>query len=393
MTQITTTRAVPTRAYKRCTRCVMDTSAAEIAFNAAGECNFCTDFRRDAHAVVFEDEGARAKRLADLVERVKRDGRGKTYDCIIGVSGGVDSSWTLVKAVELGLRPLAVHMDNGWNSELAQNNIANLVHSLDVHLYTHVINWPEYRGLMQAFFDADVIDIELLYDNAMLAVNNIQARRYDLGFILSGSNTATEGMPLPAGWNWYKRDKRNIRAIARRFGDTRISTFPLYGTIDYLLNQFYHRISWVPFLDYINYDKAEALHGLESNFGYKRYPFKHYESIFTRFYQGYILPRKFGVDKRLTHFSTLIMSQQMSREDALAALSGPPYESEARLEEDLAYFLKKMGWTREQLDAYLARPEVPHSAYPTERPLKDLLSGGVRTRLPDTIVKRLLSLR
>jgi N-acetyl sugar amidotransferase len=378
------------RPHQRCTRCVMDTTAPDISFNERGECNYCSDFLRDATAVVFEAPAEKQRKLQALVERVKRDGRNKPYDCIVGVSGGVDSSWTLVKTVELGLRPLAVHMDNGWNSELAQNNIANLVRTLGVDLHTHVINWQEYRQLMQAFFDADVIDVELLYDNAMLAVNNQQARKYNLGYILSGSNTATEGMPLPEGWNWYKRDKRNILAIARRFGSVNIKTFPIFSTLDYLVNQFVRRIKWVPFLDYIVYDKEEALNRLEADFGYKRYPFKHYESVFTRFYQGYILPQKFNVDKRLTHLSTLVMSKQMSREDALAALEGIAYESQERLDEDLGYFLKKMGWSRAQLDDYLQRPGVPHSAYPTERPFKELLSQRLRQRLPIGMVRTLL---
>lgn len=378
------------RAFQRCTRCVMDTTAPDITFDAQGICNYCTAFLRDASDVVFEDPIAKERKLQALVERVKRDGRGKPYDCIVGVSGGVDSSWSLVKAVELGLRPLAVHMDNGWNSELAQNNIANLVRTLGVDLHTHVINWHEYRKLMQAFFDADVIDVELLYDNAMLAVNNQQARKYNLGYILSGSNAATEGMPLPEGWNWYKRDKRNILALARRFGNVKISTFPIISTFDFLINQFIFRIKWVPFLDYLQYDKAAALERLEKDFGYKRYPYKHYESVFTRFYQGYILPKKFNVDKRLTHLSTLVMAEQMTRDEAIKALEGIAYESPERLEEDITYFLKKMGWTRAQLDEYLRRPGVPHSAYPTERPLKEFLSIGLRRRLPAAMVRSLL---
>lgn len=369
----------PMQAYQRCTRCVMDTTARVITFDDQGQCNYCTDFLRDASKVVFEDPAEKQARLDELVGRVKRDGKGKSYDCIVGVSGGVDSSWALVKAVELGLRPLAVHMDNGWNSELAQNNIANLVRTLGVDLYTHVINWDEYRNLMQAFFDADVIDIELLYDNAMLAVNYQQAQKYNLNYILSGSNAATEGMTLPEGWNWYKRDKRNIFAIARKFGNAKIKTFPTFSTVDFLINQFIRNIKWVPFLDYIPYEKENSLNLLEKDFGYKRYPYKHYESIFTRFYQGYILPEKFQVDKRLTHLSTLVMSGQMTREAAIDSLSGIAYESQERLDEDITYFLKKMGWSRDQLEIYLRRPEVSHAAYPTEKPLKDFLLMRARS--------------
>ena len=193
-----------------CNRCVMDTTAADITFDENGVCNYCTEFLSRSGHILNKSPEQRKVELDAFVSKVKADGKGKKYDCIVGVSGGVDSSWVLVKAVELGLRPLAVHMDNGWNSELAQNNIANLIKYLNVDLYTHVIDWQEYRGLMQAFFDADVIDIELLYDNAMLSVNYQKASYYGLKYILSGSNQSYEGMAMPKNWNWLKFDKRNI---------------------------------------------------------------------------------------------------------------------------------------------------------------------------------------
>lgn len=361
------------QAYRQCTRCIMDTSASEISFDENGFCNFCKDFLINSSSVLNENQAKKADKLVGLVNQIKASGRRKRYDCIIGVSGGVDSSWTLVQAVNLGLRPLAVHMDNGWNSELAQNNIANMVRNLGVDLFTYVIDWEEYRELMQAFFDADVIDVELLYDNAMLAVNYSQARKYGIRYILSGSNTATEGMSMPEGWNWFKRDKRNIYGIARHFGLGKINSFPAFSVLDHIYCTFIARIRWVPFLDYTNYIKEDALSSLEADYGYKRYPFKHYESIFTRFYQGYILPNKFGVDKRLLHFSTLVMSGQLSRADALKAAEGIAYASQRLLDEDTAYFLKKMRWTSKQLDAYIKRSEVPHDRYPTEKPLWDFL--------------------
>jgi len=175
----------------------MDISAADIFFDAKGICNFCTEFLREKSNIIFEDLKKKEEKLKYFIKKVKEEGKEKKYDCIVGVSGGVDSSWTLAKVKELGLRPLVVHMDNGWNSELAQNNIANLVQNLQVDLYTHVINWNEYRELMQAFFEADVIDVELLYDNAMLAVNYQQANKYGVKYILSGSNSSTEGMRMP----------------------------------------------------------------------------------------------------------------------------------------------------------------------------------------------------
>lgn len=357
-----------TRSYQVCTRCVMDSSASGITFDEHGVCSYCTEFLDRSGHTLNKDPALRKQELDAFVAKVKADGKGKRYDCVIGVSGGVDSSWALVQAVKLGLRPLAVHMDNGWNSELAQNNIANLVRGLGADLYTHVIEWDEYRNLMQAFFDADVIDVELLYDNAMFGVNYSQASKHGVKFILGGMNQATEGMRIPTNWNWFKFDKRNIKALGMRFGKTRIKTFPAIGTLDYVWYEFVRRIRWVPFLDYLEFNKFEALDVMRRDYGYKPYPYKHYESIFTRFYQGYILPEKFEVDKRRLHLGTLVVSGQMSREAALAGLNGIPYPSDSALEEDKQYFLKKMGWSAGQLAHYINRPARSHMAYPSERP-------------------------
>jgi N-acetyl sugar amidotransferase len=368
-----------------CTRCVMDTTARTITFDDAGQCNYCSEFIDRAGADLTKDPAVRQHDYDHLVERVKAAGRGKDYDCIIGVSGGVDSSWTLVQAVRSGLRPLAVHMDNGWNSELAQSNIENLVRTLDVDLFTYVIDWPEYRAMMQSFFDADVIDIELLYDNAMYAVNFQQAHERKTRFILAGTNLATEGMRIPSAWNWLKYDKRNIKALRASLDDGSMSSFPSLGTLGYVWNLAVRRITWVSFLDYTDYQKAPAIAELVRDFNYKPYPHKHYESVFTRLYMGYILPTKFNVDMRKVDFSNLIISGQMSREDALAALEAPAYPSQADLDGDIAYFLKKLGWTADEWDAYLQRPERPHAAFASERARYDLFRRFSQRYRPATV--------
>jgi N-acetyl sugar amidotransferase len=365
--------------YKICTKCIMDTSVEDIVFDEAGVCNYCNEFLARSGDILNKSNELKTGELNLLVKNIKDQGKGKPYDCIVGVSGGVDSSWVLVKVVELGLRPLAVHMDNGWNSELAQNNIANLIGKLGVDLYTHVINWSEYKGLMQAFFDADVIDVELLYDNAMLAVNYQMARKYNLKHILAGTNQATEGMKIPSNWNWFKYDKKNIYGLARKFGEIKIKSLPTMGTIDYINDVYFKGIKWRSFLDNFPYNKFEALDVLKREYNYKPYPYKHYESIFTRFYQGYILPKKFSADKRRVHLSTLVVAGQMSREDALTDLKKLPYPSEKALEEDIDYFIKKMGWTKKQLDEYLRRPEIAHSNYPTEKPFWNFFSRLLAT--------------
>ncbi|MBT5632665.1 MAG: N-acetyl sugar amidotransferase [Nitrospina sp.] len=357
----------------------MDTSAGDIYFDKNNICNYCSDFIERYGHILDKDPEQRRHELDILLAEVKKQGKGKQYDCVIGISGGVDSSWALVQAVRHGLRPLAVHMDNGWDSELAQNNIANLIKGLGVDLYTHVINWNEYRSLMQAFFDADVIDVELLYDNAMLAVNYQQSAEHGIKYILAGSNQATEGMRLPKGWTWLKFDKRNIKSIGNRFGNTRLKTFPSIGTLEFVYYEFVRKIRWIPFLDNFEYNKLEATDILKHEFGYKPYPFKHYESIFTRFFQGYILPNKFKVDKRRVHLGTLVTSGQMTREQAISGLEGIAYPSERALEDDKIYFTKKMGWTLQKLQDYINRPPKHHAVYPSEKMFWDALIKTYRT--------------
>ena len=352
--------------YKQCNRCVMDTTAENIFFDDNGYCNFCSEF------LVRFNKGYSdlSSNLESFISKIKNDGKGKIYDCIVGVSGGADSSYTLYLAKKYGLRVLAVHMDNGWNSELASNNIEKLISKMEVDFYSHVIDWDEYKKLMHSFFDADVINIELLYDNAMLAVNYRLASKYGIKYILSGSNNATEGMMMPGNWNWNNYDKRNIRSIAKT-QNVKIKTFPLIGTIDYLYYRLIKKIKWIPFLDYVDYNKADSMEFLEKNYQFKKYPYKHYESVFTRFYQGYILPTKFEVDKRILHFSNLIMSNQMKRAEAIKKLNTIPYNSESELLEDKNYVLKKLNWTNKKLQSYISRKEITHSEYSTQKPFWD----------------------
>ena len=230
----------------------MDTSTGDISFDSNGVCNYCTAFA----GKLDRDKGALANRQAhreDFLDRVRADGKGKEYDCIVGLSGGVDSSYALYLAIENGLNPLAVHLDNGWNSELASHNIANLVNKLGVDLYTHVIDWDENRDMQRSFFKAHVVDIEILMDNAQAAVNYQQAKKYKLKNILSGTNTATEGIGYSKRFYQFKFDVKNIRSIHKKFGSIPIKTHPLISTIDWLFYEHMRGIKWINFLDYFNY--------------------------------------------------------------------------------------------------------------------------------------------
>ncbi|WP_363319785.1 N-acetyl sugar amidotransferase [Accumulibacter sp.] len=355
-----------------CTRCIMDTTASDIDFDDQGACSYCTDFlarlKRTGLAATVDQRNA-------FLERVRHDGKGRDYDCIVGLSGGVDSSYALLLAVRHGLRPLAVHLDNGWNSELAVHNISNLVSSLKVDLFTHVIDWNENKDLQLSFFKANVIDIEMLMDNAMMALNYRLARQYNVKWILAGTNRSTEGMHMPSNWNWLKYDARNIKAIHRRFGSVPIRTHPLISVAGFIWNRYVLGILWTSFLDYFDYRKDEALAILDKEVGYRPYPYKHYESVFTRFYQGHILPRKFGVDKRKLHFSTLVVTGQMTRDHALELMSQSTYPDPDQESSDYSFVLKKLRFSNDDFKSYMAAPSVPHNAYASEKLLWDTLYG------------------
>lgn len=367
--------------FTRCNKCLMDTSAKNFERYEDGSCNFCREFFLNYNSWLENDERILAQKRSDLLNKIKSQGKNKKYDCIIGLSGGVDSCFALVKAVENGLRPLVVHMDNGWNSELAQNNIYNIVEALGVDMITHVIDWDEYRVMMEAFFRASVIDVELLYDNFMLSANYRTANKFGLKYILSGSNFATEGIRMPEGWNWYKFDGKNIRGISRDFGKNSIFSIKPITTFNLAYFTVIKGIKWLPFLDYFDYDKKSAIDTLQGSFNFKPYPYKHYESIFTRFYQGYILPEKFGIDKRKLHLSNLILTGQINRSTGLKTLQDSPYPSQNDLDIDKQYFLKKMGWSESNLINYLATPPVPHEHFPNEKKLLNTIKKFVPKEL------------
>ncbi len=235
---------------------------------------------------------------------------------------------------------------------------------------------------MQAFFNANVVDIELLYDNAMLAVNYKLAKKFNIKYILSGMNNSTEGMAIPENWHWYKFDKMNIKAIAKKNGLNKFDTFPSISTFEKLLYEKIFQVKWINILDFLNYKKDDVLNKLEKNYGYKRYKYKHYESIFTRFYQGYILPEKFGIDKRLMHLSTLIITKQINRAKAIEIIKEKPYSDIQDLKNDKLYFLKKMNWTEEELKDYLSRDIFSHEVFDSEIKVRKFL----KKILPESII-------
>ena len=352
------------RQYQRCTRTIMDTTDPDIWFDAEGVSSHVHKFEEVfAPQLRRAQAGERLGELHDLVEEIKKAGEGKPYDCIVGVSGGVDSTFLAMKAVELGLRPLIVHFDSGWNSELAVSNIHNLVTSLGLDLYTHVVDWREMKDLQLSFFKASVANADTPTDHAFGWVAYQQARKYGIKYILSGGNAATESI-LPAAWGYNASDARHLKAIQRRFGTVKLKTYPTMGIFQrYIWYPLVRRISTVRPLDFMNYVYTDAKKEITEKVGWRDYGGKHYESVFTRYFQGYYLPHKFGFDKRLAHYSSLIVSDQLTRDEALSLMESANYPADLR-NQDHEFIAKKLGITVEELDDIESRPPVSFREYP-----------------------------
>ncbi len=345
-----------------CTKLVMDTTDPDITFDAEGVCNYWHEWQR--FQSTLPDAAEKARRLDAAVAKIKREGKGKPYDSVIGLSGGVDSSYLAGLAKTLGLRPLAVHFDNGWNTELAVSNIEQLVTRLGYDLETFVMDWDEFRDLQRAYFKASVIDLEVPTDHMILGALHRTASRHGIRTVLSGTNIATEWL-LPRQWHYRKFDFANIKAIHDRFGEVPMKKLPALGLKQQLWYQHVRGIRAVALLDLVDYNKAEAKAHLMSELGWRDYGGKHHESVFTRFYQGYILPRKWDADKRKAHWSSLILSGQATREEALRDLQQPPYDEELQ-QQDKAYVAKKLGFSNEEFESILTLPNRRHEEYGTD---------------------------
>lgn len=343
--------------YRRCTRCIMDTTDPQIGFNEQGVCNHCEQYDVRVSNELFDKEEDRP-RLEKLVAEIKRAGKGRDYDCIIGVSGGVDSTMVAYTAIQHGLRPLAVHMDNGWNSELAVANIERTLKTLNIDLYTHVVDWEEFRDLHLSFLKASVANSEIPTDHAIVAILYRLAVKQNVRFILGGGNLSTEGI-LPTSWMYDAKDLRFLKSVHRRFGKVKLKTFPTFTLGNFAYWTFVKRIRTIPILNYIPFKKQEAISLLERELGWRAYGGKHFESIYTRWFQAYVLPAKFGIDKRLAHLSSLIVSGQMTRDEALAELQKPLYDLET-LREDGEFVMKKLGLNQSKFDEIMETPIRTH---------------------------------
>jgi len=336
----------------------MDTTDPDIVFDEAGICHHCRAY--DAQVAARVISGERGKRHVEkIVDEISRAGKGMQYDCIIGVSGGVDSSYVAYAVKKLGLRPLAVHLDNGWDSELAVKNIENLLKIVGIDLYTEVLDWEEFKDLQLAFLKASTPDSEIPTDHAIFAILDKMARKLGVKYVISGVNTRTE-THMPPEWSQGHGDWLYIKSVHRRFGTLPLKTYPHMGFFD--TRRFAGHV--VEILNYLDYVKSDAMKVLQEDLGWKYYGGKHYESIYTRFYQGYLLPRKFGYDKRRAHLSSLICSGQTTRDAALEELKIETYARDMQ-EADREYVIKKFGITEAEFEAILNAPPKSFWDYPS----------------------------
>lgn len=355
-----------------CTNCVMDTTDSKIIFDEKGVCDHCNTYYKDILPHWHTDERGE-KALREIIDKIKREGKGKDFDCIMGMSGGIDSSYLLYMMVEkFGLRPLVFHVDAGWNSQIAVNNIERLIDGLGLDLYTEVINWEEIKDLQLAFLKSGVPHIDVPQDHAFFATMYKFASKHNIKTILTGGNYSTECVRNPLEWMYYQSDSIQLRDIHKQFGTQPLKSYPVTNILWHKVYLPYIKgIKLIRPLDYIPYHKEEAMQLLVEKFGYQEYPQKHFESRFTRFYESYWLPERFGYDTRKVQYSSLILTGQMTREDALEKLKQPAYDPE-NIKHEFEFVANKLGISTAELLLYFEMPRKTYKDYKSQENIYNL---------------------
>lgn len=344
-----------------CLKCLMDTTDPDIVFDNKGICNHCHRYDQLLEKRTYSGNEAK-ERYNQLIKKIKTKGKNKKYDCLIGVSGGIDSTYVAYLVKKEGLRPLAVHFDNGWNSELAVSNIEKTLEKLNIDLYTFVIDWPSFRDLQLSFLKASTPDGEIPTDHAINALLFREASKRNIKYIINGMNFATESMAVKS-WAYGHSDWKYIKAVHKRFGAKKLQNYPKYSFLKLAYWTFIKRIKVVSILNYIEFNKEAAMNLLKEELDWVYYGGKHYESVYTRFYQGYILPQKFNIDKRKGHLSDLIRSGQISRNDSLNELKKPIYDAKL-LTQDKEFVIKKLKLTPDGFEKIMQSPKKKYTDYP-----------------------------
>ena len=335
-----------------------------ITFNHEGHCNHCCTIFENKNKYLYQGDKS-DKKLESIVQRVKKGGSNKQYDCIIGISGGVDSSYLMHLSKVWGLRPLAVHMDNGWNSKIAVSNVKNLLDKLDIELCTYVLDWEDFKDLQLSFFKASVIEVENPTDMAIHGALHRIAKKFGIKYILNAGNYASEGIS-PKHFQYGKKDYSYTKAIHKRFGNTSLRKYPSFSLWDEMVFKFIFNIKILYPLNHLNYDKEKAKELLISKYGWENYGGKHHESIMTKFVQSYYLFKKFDIDYRKATYSTMICNEQVSRDKALSYIKEIPYKD---IDNDIKYIAKKFDISTEKFIEILNYPKKYYTDYPNSEKL------------------------
>lgn len=358
---------IKNRLYQICTRCVMDTSDPDIIFDNRGYCNHCEDYiTRISHQTYIAGESE--KQWEIIVDRIKEKGKNNEYDCIVGISGGVDSCYTAHLCKEFGLRPLLIHMDNGWDTEISVKNIKTMVEKLGFDYVSYVLDWQEFREIQLAFLKSSIVDLEMPTDIGIAASIYKTAIKHNIKYIMSGGNYTAEGiLPLQMGYHVYK-DMKLYNYIVRKYSSVPLKTVPTFGILREIYYKFAKKIKKIYPLNYIPFDKDRAREFLISNYGWENYGGKHHESKITAFWQSYVMPVKYDMDYRRTTYASQICCNQITRDEALKKLKEPSFD-ENKIKEDKSYIAKKYGITEEELEKYLNEQPKTYVDFPNNNNL------------------------
>ncbi len=359
---------------KVCDRCVMDTSVSDIFFYQDGRCSLCKNYDEVFSREIYSNKAGQEK-LKNFISRIKKENKNKKYDCLIGLSGGVDSSYVAHLVKENGLNPLAIHLDNGWNSELATFNIEKLVKKLGIDLHTEILDWNEFRDIQRSFMKSSISNIEIPTDHAIWATLIKTASKFNIKYIFSGNNVVTESI-MPDSWLYGSKDFKLIKSIHRKYGELPLKSFPHLSLFDYFYYLLFKGIKWIPILNYVPFVKSDAKKMLIDTYDWRDYGGKHYESIFTRFFHAYYLPKKFNYDLRKSYLSSLVCSKQISREKALRELELPP-ASQSVINKDISYVSKKLGFSEKEFKNLMEGKNKVYSDYGNNNFLWERLSNFV----------------
>jgi len=376
------------RPYQICSNCVMDTTDSEIVFDDNGVCDHCLGFETNVKPNWFPNEEGKQK-VTEMIKAIKASGKGKQFDCILGLSGGLDSSYLLHLIVtEFGLRPLVFHVDGGWNSNLAVNNIQVLIDKLGLDLYTEVINWEEMKDFQLSFFKSGVPHLDVPQDMAFVATLYHFCNKHGIKYILNGGNISTECVRNPLEWIYYGTDMAQIKDIRRQFGTMKMKEYPFSNILYHKIYLRYFRgLKVVKPLNYLPYTKKLAIDTLSSEYGWTAYPQKHFESRFTRFYEGYWLPTRFGYDTRRIQLSSLILTGQVSRDEALKELEKLSYNADT-IEDDFKFIATKLDISVEKLREYHTMPKKSYKDYKNQQNLFNFGAKVLQTLGVESSVKR-----